>query len=56
VSYKVRFEVECEINLPEDGHYNDLQVVDFAVEKYMKDCDVKIRPCHVEPIERSEDQ
>ena len=51
MSYKVRFEVECEIELPEDGQfYNDLQIVDLAVETYMKDCDVLIKPCHVEPL------
>ena len=55
MSYLVRFEVECEITLNEDGRFpNDLEIVNMAVKDNLKETvldSVKIRPCHVEPIE-----
>ena len=65
MSYLVRFEVECvltdedlqQAERENDGYLNDLLIVDIAVKKHLKeskDESVKVKPCHVEPLERSE--
>ena len=58
MSYLVRFEVVGEITPHEEGKpINDLMIIDLAVIKYIKPeyfKVIKIRPCHVEPIEDEE--
>jgi hypothetical protein len=59
MSYLVRFEVECEVTLKEDGEFpNDLAIVEQAVREHLAphvlDA-VKIRPCHVEPLEEEDE-
>lgn len=54
MKYLVRFEVECTVKLEEDGRFpNDLAIIDQAVKERLIDPaaeDVRVKPCHVEPI------